>query len=240
MSKRLSSAPGKLVIAGEYAVLEGYPGIVTAVGKRAYVTSEPAPNWQMQTQGRGLVDLPCPTAEFELINQLLNAAQNQKNLSPPKKFKIDSSALYHQTKDKICKLGLGSSAAVTTCLAAQCLDSSFFDIDAIFALSFTAHKAFMHETGSGIDISASCYGGILSFQLSPEIMLPSITPSSALAHTASIPLDCRYCTASSRFCATTRPITFRRSVRASFSSGAPWNTASTAWASSSMCMQPQG
>jgi phosphomevalonate kinase len=176
MNKWLTSAPGKLVIAGEYAVLEGYPSIVTAVNQRAYVSSESATNWQMQTQSRAFIDIPYPAAEFELINQVLNAAQNQKNLSQPKKLKIDSSALYYQGKGEICKLGLGSSAAVTTCLAAQCLDSIFFDRDAIFTLSFKAHKAFMHQAGSGIDIAASCYGGILSFQLSPENVLPSINP----------------------------------------------------------------
>lgn len=176
MSKCVTSAPGKLVIAGEYAVLEGYPGIVTAVNKRAYVTSHSAPNWQIQSMNRGLVDLPHPAPEFELINLVLSAAQNRNNFAHPKKLQIDSSALYYQTKDKICKLGLGSSAAVTTSLAAQCLDGHFLDRDAIFALSFEAHKAFTHQAGSGIDIAASCYGGLLSFQSSQENALPTISP----------------------------------------------------------------
>ncbi len=175
MSICVTSAPGKLVIAGEYAVLEGYPGLVTAVNKRAYVTGRPADNWQIQSAHRGLYDLPHSAPEFELVNLVLTAAQSQKKLSSPRILKIDSATLYHQTKDKICKLGLGSSAAVTTSLAAQFLLDFPFNRDAIFSLAFEAHKDFTRQAGSGIDIAASCYGGILSFQ-QQENSLPTINP----------------------------------------------------------------
>ncbi|MCW8846391.1 MAG: hypothetical protein OQK99_11185 [Gammaproteobacteria bacterium] len=47
------SAPGKLILAGEYAVLDGAPGLVMAVDRRARVSLEPSSDehWQVTSAG---------------------------------------------------------------------------------------------------------------------------------------------------------------------------------------------
>jgi phosphomevalonate kinase len=83
------SAPGKLVLAGEYAVLDGHPGLVMAVGRRVKLISSQ-----------------------HLTHSRLWDAVAQHACEP--RFKIDSTALYEGSR----KLGLGSSAAAAVCMAA--------------------------------------------------------------------------------------------------------------------------
>ena len=45
-----ASAPGKLMILGEYAVLEGHPAIVAAITRRITVTLEPRPDQILHIQ----------------------------------------------------------------------------------------------------------------------------------------------------------------------------------------------
>jgi len=41
MPKVIASAPGKVTLFGEHAIVYGYPAIVTSIDRRVYVTSEP-------------------------------------------------------------------------------------------------------------------------------------------------------------------------------------------------------
>ncbi|MEI6805402.1 MAG: hypothetical protein WCK49_02715 [Myxococcaceae bacterium] len=123
------SAPGKLVLAGEYAVLEGYPGLVMAVNRRVVLTP----------------------SEHLSHSRLWDAiAQNQGE----PRFKIDSSGLYEGHR----KLGLGSSAAAAVCMTA------FLGVSDIYKCALEGHRRFSGGLGSGIDIAASYYGGLLRFQ----------------------------------------------------------------------------
>lgn len=123
------SAPGKLVLAGEYAVLEGYPGLVMAVNRRVVLTPSE-----------------------HLSHSRLWEAVSQSQCEP--RFKITSRALY----EGIHKLGLGSSAAAAVCMAAYVQSSNTYQ------LALEGHKRFSGGLGSGIDIAASYYGGLIRFQ----------------------------------------------------------------------------
>lgn len=147
------SAPGKLVLAGEYAVLEGYAGLVMAVGRRVVLT----------------------TSEH-LSHSRLWEAVSQNQCEP--RFKITSRALY----EGMHKLGLGSSAAAAVCMAAYCSEkkkelhhpSKIFKIilslfglsenNKIYPFALEGHRRFSSGLGSGIDIAASYYGGLIRFQ----------------------------------------------------------------------------
>ena len=123
------SAPGKLVLAGEYAVLEGHPGLVMAVNRRVILTPSK-----------------------HLSRSKLWDAVAQGACEP--RFKIDSSQLYEGQR----KLGLGSSAAAAVCMAAYLAKGE------IYRVAFEGHRRFSQGLGSGIDIAASYYGGLLKFQ----------------------------------------------------------------------------
>lgn len=123
------SAPGKLVLAGEYAVLEGYPGLAMAVHRRVILT---------------------PSQHISRSRLWDAIAQNQD----VPRFKIDSRALYEGQH----KLGLGSSAAAAVCMAA------FLRVPDIYRRALEGHQRFSGGLGSGIDIAASYYGGLIRFQ----------------------------------------------------------------------------
>ncbi len=142
-------APGKLVLTGAYAVLDGAPAIVAAVDRYAFadvsrVSDRPAP------EVRAALPAGEPVPE------------------------VDASAL-RDTKGR--KLGLGSSAAVLVAsLAARALargeDVEDVDVRAgLFAAARAAH-ALAQGGGSGADVAASVYGGVLRYALGasqPEI-----------------------------------------------------------------------
>ena len=176
-------APGKLILIGEYAVLEGAPAMVTAVERYAVVSIE-----ESQT---GLYTLSAPAIginhvkftpdpggmpEFQVsedrsVEQKLQFFQtvfariwqamtkeNQKALD----IRIDSSAFYLSQN---VKLGLGSSAAVTTALT-QGLSAVWhkkLSHESLFAEALMTHHEAQGKLGSGIDIAASVFGGVLSY-----------------------------------------------------------------------------
>ncbi|MES2504425.1 MAG: hypothetical protein V4534_06045 [Myxococcota bacterium] len=123
------SAPGKLVLAGEYAVLEGHAGLAMAVGRRVFLK---------------------PSSKIHR-SELWSAI---KTPDADAHFAIDSSAL----KEGAYKLGLGSSAASAVCMAA------LIDSEDAYRLALQGHKRFSAGLGSGIDVAASFYGGLIRFQ----------------------------------------------------------------------------
>ncbi len=57
------SAPGKMVLLGEYAVLFGAPAVVAAVNRRARVELAPSPSSDWVVKAPGFSDRP---AEFDV------------------------------------------------------------------------------------------------------------------------------------------------------------------------------
>ncbi len=131
------AAPGKLLLSGAYAVLEGAPAIVCAVNRFAYAHD-----------GEGE-----PTAEARAA--LAN---------PPA---VDARELSSDGK----KLGLGSSAAALVASLSLRAAERGDDIESevvrekIFEEARTAH-ARVQSGGSGVDIAASTFGGVLRYTLS--------------------------------------------------------------------------
>src|SRR5262245_37809403 len=135
----IARAPGKVVISGAYAVLEGAPAIVAAVDR--YVTAD----------ARRTADAVTPEVRAALGNRDAPA--------------FDARALRRGDN----KLGLGSSAAILVAsLGAVALrDLGPLSDDALAAQVFepalAAHRA-AQGGGSGIDVAASTYGGVLIAQ----------------------------------------------------------------------------
>jgi len=186
------SAPGKLILIGEYVVLEGAPAMVSAVDRYAEVTLQES-SIENYTVSAPSIDIN--EVEFSISNNNLvsYAAQvdieTQKKLTffkntfefawqycqnyevskKPFKVTINTDAFYSQKLST--KLGFGSSAALTVALVKALFKLINKDIinseiqNQLFRLSLAAHKKAQGNVGSGIDIGASSYGGVLQYRV---------------------------------------------------------------------------
>ncbi|MEM1348351.1 MAG: hypothetical protein AAGI01_07355 [Myxococcota bacterium] len=154
-----ASAPGKLFVFGEYAVLACAPCVVLSVGRRVVASAHATPQPAYVTRGAALAeDTRLPDMALTELNDARSAAW----------FSTDVSALY----DGDIKLGLGSSAAS---MAALMLAAKRLPADELFAHAWRAHRALQSGRGSGADVAASCYGGVLGYQLlEPQAPFPQL------------------------------------------------------------------
>jgi len=143
-----TSAPGKLMLVGEYAVLDGAEAIVTAVSRRAYLRDADAPGAPLPPE----VAAARAAAEREL-----GAVDGAVSL--------DVSEL----RGEHHKLGLGSSAAGAACAAAWVfarhgLDSAAPEVrPRVLEAAFAGHHSVAPQ-GSGADVAASVLGGFVRFR----------------------------------------------------------------------------
>ena len=131
-----TSAPGKLIIAGEYAVLRGDPAIVMAIDRRAIATE---------------VDEPEPLSPF--LAEVAGRVGRD-----PGRLRVDTSAFATDGR----KLGLGSSAAATVAFAGALAPE--LELTAIHELAHQAHGAVSARAGargSGVDVAVSVWGGVI-------------------------------------------------------------------------------
>ncbi len=149
-----AQAPGKLVLSGAYAVLEGAPCLVAAVDR--YVVADTA--------------RPAP-----FVTDEVHAALDAGALGAAPWF--DASALReHAPNGSSRKLGLGSSAAILAASLAAALGDRFSSEVALRAAVFPAALAAHRKAqggGSGVDVAASVFGGVLQAHLSPAGELSS-------------------------------------------------------------------
>jgi phosphomevalonate kinase len=157
-----ASAPGKIVLCGEYAVLAGAPAILTAVDRRARVVVETTGANEHVLIAPGLVDealrfhrdtggnYSWSGDRYRLVEEVLEACGGlpAKSLS----MHLDTQAFRDPESGR--KLGLGSSAALATALVAA-LDALFQTGLDVQKTAAGAHRNYQSGTGSGADIAAS-------------------------------------------------------------------------------------
>jgi len=173
------SAPGNLLLGGEYAVLEeGGLGIALAVEPRVHATMRPAQRLRVVGKtGAGpdiahdTFDTPRSGSAPDLIPAVVSQAldfmailshttSERRRSLPAYRIDIDSSAFYRPDGRK---RGFGSSAAVSVCLTAAVLQATGLNTETTAAhtvrLALEAHRAFQSGTGSGYDVFCSYHGG---------------------------------------------------------------------------------
>ncbi len=153
-----ASAPGKLFLFGEYGVLAGGWCVVAAVDRRvlAHRRSEPA---GYEVLGADLSD---PSA----LPRAVLAELDHETDSDIDRLSADVRRLFDETTGE--KLGLGSSAASTVALTAASLSDGSLtaqDRRLIFEHAFGAHRRLQGGRGSGADIAAASFGGIVAYRL---------------------------------------------------------------------------
>jgi phosphomevalonate kinase len=150
-------APGKLVLTGAYAVLQGAPAISVAVSRGALADSS-----------RAALD---PTPE---VRAALGAEQEAPH--------CDASSMFVGSR----KLGLGASAAILVASLAA-VDAAGGDLDPtqpdyrakLFARARAAH-ARAQDGGSGVDVATSVYGGMIHYVVSELPRRVSLPPGLVL------------------------------------------------------------
>ncbi len=140
-------APGKLVLVGEYAVLDGAPALVAAVDRGVACEVAPADERTWSTPGGD--------------DRFVRAALEAVGALPARYTFSDWNPVTGLERFPGTKPGLGGSAAAT--VAAIVAGSERLSPGQVFARALEVHRA-VQGGGSGIDVAASAYGGILRFE----------------------------------------------------------------------------
>ncbi len=138
------SAPGKLMLLGDHAVVYGYPCLVTAVDKRLYVEAD-----QISEREDEIITPQVKESRF-----VLESLSHFK-----KKYHIQQAVRIKTKGDFSHRVGLGSSSAVTV--------ATFQALGILFGIPLTKKELFemsyqvtllIQGVGSGFDIAAASFG----------------------------------------------------------------------------------
>lgn len=164
----VASAPGKIVLWGEYAVLAGAPAGVLALNNLAEVRFTPSSdtNWHFSSQGFVSEPTACDentlpeSPQSNFIRLILShwGCTSLAQCSTPLDISIDSTAFFaHQQK-----LGLGSSAAV--CVATYRALCEITNRSPLLHEALVIHRTWQGGKGSGLDVASVWHGGFVHFQ----------------------------------------------------------------------------
>jgi phosphomevalonate kinase len=159
-------APGKVVLFGEYAVVEGAPFAALVAAVDRHVTCRYTPGGAgVEIVARGLP----PEAGAPIFAE---AAVAHARVRPAGRYELDSAAFHTVTETgERVKLGLGSSAAVCVALTGALLAAGMADLEApavrreVFECALAAHREASGGKGSGVDVAASAFGGLSRYTL---------------------------------------------------------------------------
>ena len=150
---------GKTILFGEHFVVYGLPAIASALG--TYTTAE-----VKVLGGKGwTVDDQRPATPGYKKLKYTEAMQSIKNIIEYLKIDIESQKLHITfAGDLIAASGVGASAAQCTSLARALNDTFSLNLsdEEINGVAYEGEKAY-HGTPSGIDNTASTYGGLIWF-----------------------------------------------------------------------------
>ena len=163
-----ASAPGKLVLMGDHAVVYDRPCLVTAVDIRYRVTVERIASSEI------VIDTPDLRTRGELrhlaLNDLGSLAERETVFVEEAIAQVCSAydiqfGLRINTDGPAISYGLGSSSAITVATVAALLELIGVDATAqeIFDLAYGAVLAVQQGRGSGVDLAAAVVGGTVYY-----------------------------------------------------------------------------
>ncbi len=176
MNKITVSAPGKLMLLGEHAVVYNHPCLVTAVDQRMRATVEALDVLEFQLEATdvnvtgykkplnelGVGDIPKGAKFVEIA---------LKNLS--EKYPLKTGIKVTTTSEFSSQFGFGSSSASTVCTVKAVSEILGLNLSnkEIFDLSYKTVLDIQGK-GSGFDVAAAVYGGILYFVTGGKVIEP--------------------------------------------------------------------
>jgi len=178
-----ASAPGKAVLSGEYAVLQGAPAIAMAVDCRARVTVESteadfhrvvspgiAEEARFRCTERGSIEW----IDDDRVNPdqtLLEHVWRTTAALPGHGLLLTLDTRRFFDAESSLKLGFGSSSALAAALTAALVRSGSTDSRPgrdICDSATRAHLSFQDGKGSGVDVAAAITGGVIAFAMRPD------------------------------------------------------------------------
>lgn len=178
------SSPGKLMIAGEWAVLEpGNPCIVTAIGKRVHVSLEKSQGFSVEMadigisfegemkERRFMIKTPIGEDGFEKARFAISAIETSLQYLEEKgksisglKARIWKDDIQHEE----LRTGFGYFASLIVSMTTAILHEAGMDVsknrDVIFRLSSIAYYRTRGRGGSAYNIAAAVYGKTLVYR----------------------------------------------------------------------------
>ena len=164
------SSPGKVILSGEYAVLDNAPAICMAIDCRAEAKIQKCNSEISRVKSIGFSSEDgefmsskngiswCKGKEFKVINAVWQVINFKRLIGL--KINLDTSSFIDVLSDR--KLGLGSSAAIIVALIAAMKNCD--NPEKIKLLTHKAHKQLQGGLGSGADVATSLHGGLIKFQ----------------------------------------------------------------------------
>jgi len=158
------SAPGSLMLLGEHAVLFGFPCLVAAINRRVRVSIIP--------RNDGMVTIASALGDYE---------GDREDLPDHASFRFALGALRHIPlampggldiaihADMSSTIGFGTSAAVTAAMVGALHVSSMGNLSKESILQDSrAVIQRVQGRGSGADVAASIYGGVVHYRMSDQ------------------------------------------------------------------------
>jgi phosphomevalonate kinase len=174
MRRVAASAPGKLVLSGEYAVLDGAAAIAAAIDRRALVSIDPRDGECHTLVAPGYSDIPAmftqdgrtlcwieSEADFKLFEQVWL----ESGVSPTGAVDVTLDTRAFHDPDHGDKLGIGSSSALAAALATAL---SGLGGESPAKVAGSAHRSFQGGRGSGVDVAASLSGGVIRYRVGDD------------------------------------------------------------------------
>lgn len=136
-------ASGKLILAGEHAVVHGQPALAFAVDLATEVTVQPA---------SGPTQIDAPVHDDALVRAVHTL------------FGEGGTRVTVRTELPIGR-GMGSSAALSVALV-RAHQASGADVADVYEAALALERIF-HDTPSGVDVAVATYGGVVRFTRGP-------------------------------------------------------------------------
>lgn len=163
------SAPGKVVLFGEYAVLDGAPATVMAVNAHATCDLVPSNDHHWHFSSSGFVSEPIHCIDSTLpdhasagfVAAILThwGFESLRDLSAqPLTIHTDTTPFFYANK----KLGLGSSAAA--CTATYLALAEKLQRQPSMHEALHLHRTWQGGKGSGLDVASCWHGSVIRFQ----------------------------------------------------------------------------
>lgn len=171
------SSPGKLFLAGEYAVVEaGYPAVIAAMNQRLYVrispsekgllySSQQADNWLIwyRDDARLKVD---QAHSYHLLLAAMQEAEDYLRACGHEKLPFYTLQVHSDLDDRVSgtKYGLGSSGAVTVAVIKAILTYFGQDYTSLLLYKLAAlTQTKLGMVGSFGDLAASSFEGVIAY-----------------------------------------------------------------------------